>query len=402
VTIAIVQPLLHRSIRRIWTGQVLAAIGTQLYSVALLWIAVGILGPDAGYLETLEAAAVLFGSLLGGALTDGWHPKVTLVASDLARGAVVLALPLGQALGGMSPALLVAVALSVGVMTGCFEPTLQAALMPLAPERSLRHATNGLFDATRRLARIAGPALVFLVHQTVSTIYFFVVTATTFAASAAAVAGSAIAARGPERRGGAIIGFRALRGRRLVIYALCSSAVANVAWAGGYLFGMALVFHHERAESLTGYSLMACAYGAGNVVSNVVLAGRPPVNAARWIIASKLIFGGGLVLLSCGLPLPWLMLVAAVTAVNGPLADLAVLHLMQSSLPASLLVHGFRAQTCIGWSGMLVGYLIAPQLLRWLPTSSMIALLGAITAGAGLAGLAFVSPSKPATTSAME
>jgi MFS family permease len=133
VAIAIVQPLLHRSIRRIWIGQVLAAMGTQLYSVALLWTAVGILGPDAGYLETLEAAAVPFGSLLGGALTDGWHPKVTLVAADLARGAVVLALPLGQALGRMSPELLVAVALSVGVMTGCFEPTLQAALTPLAP-----------------------------------------------------------------------------------------------------------------------------------------------------------------------------------------------------------------------------------------------------------------------------
>jgi hypothetical protein len=293
-------------------------------------------------------------------------------------------------------------------MTGCFEPTLQAALVPLAPERRLRHATNGLFDATRRLARIAGPALVFLVHQTVSTIYFFVVTATTFAASAAALAGSAIAARVPERRGargafGAVIaGFRALRGRPLLVYALCSSAVANIAWAGGYLFGMALVFHHERAESLTGYSLMACAYGAGNVVFNVVLAGRPPVGAARWIVASKLIFGGGLALLSCGLPLHWLMLVAAATALNGPLADLAVLHLMQSSLPASQLVHAFRAQTCIGWSGMLVGYLIAPQLLRWLPTSSMIALLGAITAVAGVAGLAFISPSKSATTSAVK
>ena len=398
MAIAIVQPLLHRTIRRIWTGQVLAAIGTQLYSVALLWTAVGILGPDAGYLATLQAAAVLFGSLLGGALTDGWHPKLTLVAADLARGAAVLALPLGQALGGMSAALLVAVALTVGVMTGCFEPTLQAVLMPLAPERGLRHATNGLFDATRRLARIAGPALVFLVHQAVSTIYFFVVTAATFAASAAAIAGSAIAARGSEHRGAGgaidpvIAGFRALRGRPLLIYALCSSAVANVAWAGGYLFGMALVFHDERAESLTGYSLMACAYGAGNLVSNVVLAGRPPAGAARWIIASRLIFGGGLVLLSCGLPLPWLMLVAAVTAVNGPLADLAALHLLQSSLPASLLVHAFRAQTCIVWSGMLVGYLIAPQLLRWLPTSSMIALLGVITAVAGLAGLAFVSP----------
>lgn len=401
MAIAILQPLLQRSIRRVWTGQVLAAIGTQLYSVALLWITVGVLGADAGYLATLQAAAVLVGSLFGGAVTDGWHTRRTLVAADLGRGAVVLALPLGQALGGMSAGLLVAVAVLVGVMTGCFEPTLQAALVPLAPERELRHATNGLFDATRRLARIAGPALVFVVHQAVSTIYFFVVTATTFAASAAAIAGSGIAAREPEseRGGGAlgavVAGFRALRGRPLVLYALCTSAVANVAWAGGYLFGMALVFHDERAEALTGYSLMACAYGAGNLVANVVLAGRPPIGPARWIVASRLIFGGGLVLLSCGLPLPWLMGVAAVTAVNGPLADLTTLHLLQSSVPAPLLVRAFRAQTCIVWAGMLAGYLIAPQLLRWLATSSMIALLGAVTAATGLAGLAFVSPGRP-------
>ena len=396
--IAIVQPLRYQSLRRIWTGQVLAAIGTELYSVALLWTAVGILGPDAGYLATLQAAGVLLGSLLGGAVTDGWRPKVTLVVADVARGAAVLALPLGHALGGVAPALLVAVALVVGVMTGCFEPTLQATLVTLAPERGLRHAANGLFDATRRLARIAGPALVFLVHHAVAAIYFFVVTATTYTASAAAIAGTAIAARQPERRGagGAIdavvIGFRVLRGRPLVIYALCVSAIANVAWAGGYLFGMALVFHSERSESLTGYSLMACAYGAGNLVSNVILARRAPARPARWIITSKLVFGGGLILLSRGLPLPWLLVVAAVTAVNGPLGDLAVLHLIQSSVPLPRLVHAFRAQTCIAWSGMLVGYLIAPQLVHWLSPSSMIALLGAVTAASGLAGLALRSP----------
>jgi hypothetical protein len=394
----IVQPLQHRSIRRIWLGQVLAAVGTQLYSMALLWTAVGILGAGAGYLATLQAAAVLVGSLLGGVLTDGWHPRVTMIAADVVRAAAVLALPVAQMLGEVSASLLLGVAFVVGFMTGCFEPTLQAALTPLASEQGLQHAANGLFDATRRLARIAGPALVFLVHRAVPAIYFFVVTATTYAAAAAAVAASTIAGPRPDPGGAVgpieavVAGFRALRGRPLLIYALATSAIANLAWAGGYLFGMALVFRHDRAESLTGYSLMACAYGAGNLVSNVILTRRPPVAAARWIIASRLVFGGGLVLLALGLPLPWLMVVAAATAVNGPLADLTILHLLQSSVPASLLARAFRAQTCIVWSGMLIGYLIAPQLLRWLPASSMVALLGAITAAAGLAGLGFVGP----------
>ena len=403
MTVTIIQPLQHRSIRRIWFGQALAALGTQLYSVALLWTAVGILGAGAGYLAMLQAAAVLVGSLLGGALTDGWHPRVTMIGADAARAAAVLALPVAQMLGGVSSNLLVGVAFVVGFMTGCFDPTLQATLTPRASDRGLRHAVNGLFDATQRLARIAGPALVFLIHRAVPAIYFFVVTATTYMASAAAIAASPIAGPKPDPRGAAgpieavVAGFRALRGRPLLIYALATSAIANLAWAGGYLFGMALVFRHDRTESLTGYSLMACAYGAGNLVSNIVLARRPPAAAARWIVASRLIFGGGLVLIALGLPLPWLMVVAAATAVNGPLADLTILHLLQSSMPASLLARAFRAQTCIAWSGMLLGYLIAPQLLRWLPTSSMVALLGAITAAAGLAGLGFLSPRRALT-----
>jgi DHA3 family macrolide efflux protein-like MFS transporter len=241
VTIALLQPLQHRSIRRIWFGQLLAAVGTQLYSVALLWTAVGVLGAGAGYLAMLQAAAVLVGSLLGGVLTDGWHPRVTMIAADAVRAAAVLALPVAQMLGGVSSSLLIWVAFVVGLMTGSFEPTLQAALTHLASDRGLRHAANGLFDATRRLARIAGPALVFLVHQTVPAIYFFVVTATTYAASAAAVAAAAIAGPTPDPAGAArpieavVAGFRAMRGRPLLIYALATSAIANVAWAGGYL-----------------------------------------------------------------------------------------------------------------------------------------------------------------------
>jgi MFS transporter, DHA3 family, macrolide efflux protein len=391
--IAILEPLFRRSIRRIWSGQVLASIGTELYSVAVLWTAVGLVDRDAGYVATLQAAAVLVGSLLTGTLTDRWRHTTTLIAADLARAVAVLALPLADALGWMSWGMLLAVALLVGVMTGCFDPVLQAALAPLVPESRLRHATNGLFDATRRLARIAGPALIFVVHQAVSTIHFFIVTAASFAASATMIA--TVAREHPEvvktEAPGAVAsifgGFRALRGHPMIIYALCASAVANIAWAGGYLFGMALVFRHERPESLTGYSLMACAYGVGNLLSNLVIASFPPMNPARRVAVSKLIFGVGIILIALGPPLPWLMLIAALMAVNGPLGDLTLVHMLQASFPPAVLVRVFRAQICMVWGGMLAGYLLAPLLLFWLPLSSMIQTLGAASAVAGLVGL---------------
>ena len=394
--IAIWTPLSYRPIRRIWLGQVLAAIGAELYAVVVLWTAIGLVGRDAGYIATLQAAAVLLGSLFAGALTESWRHTTVMITADLARVGMVLVLPVADALGWMSPGLLLVVAGCVGLATGWFEPALQATLTPLAPEPGLRHTSNALFDATRRLARIAGPMLVYLLQRAMSTIDFFVVTAVSFAASAAAVA-SMVALTVPvvakTGHGGAragldavIGGFRALRGRPLALYALCAAAVANITWAGGYLFGMALVFRVERPEALTGFAAMTLAYGVGNLISNLVLANAPPANAARRIAISKLILGAGISLLALGPSLPVLMLIAALTAVNGPLGDLAVLHVLQSSFSAAALGRVFRAQTCIAWGGMLAGYVLAPTLLSWVAASTMVAMLGALSAIIGLVG----------------
>ena len=396
--IAILAPLSYQPIRRMWFGQVLAAIGAELYAVAVIWTAIGLVGRDAGYIATLQAAAVLVGSLSAGALTDRWRYTTTMITADLARVAMVLVLPVAHALGWMSPELLLVVAASVGLMTGWFDPALQATLTPLAPEPGQRHASNALFDATRRFARIAGPTLVFVLHRAMSTIGFFVVTAVSFAASAAAVAavvatGVPLAApdRAPHGRSGmdAVLGgFRALGERPLALYALCASAIANVTWAGGYLFGMALVFRVERSESLTGFAAMTLAYGVGNLLANFVLANLPPTNAAGRIAVSKLILGAGIVLLSLGPSLPLLMLIAALTAVNGPLGDLAVLQVLQSSFPAAVLGRVFRTQTCMAWAGMLAGYLLAPSLLSWVRPSTMVGVLGGMSIVVGMVGLA--------------
>jgi MFS family permease len=56
---------------------VLASIGTELYSGAVLWI--GLVDRDAGYVATLQTAAVLVGGLLTGTLTDRWRHTATQI-----------------------------------------------------------------------------------------------------------------------------------------------------------------------------------------------------------------------------------------------------------------------------------------------------------------------------------
>ena len=52
--------------------------------------------------------------------------------------------------------LLMVLAGCIALLTAAFDPSLQATLPTIAIDPDIRHATNGLFDATRRMARILG------------------------------------------------------------------------------------------------------------------------------------------------------------------------------------------------------------------------------------------------------
>jgi MFS family permease len=389
-------PLARRPIRTLWIGQVLAAVGAEFYSVAVVWTAIDLIGSDAGYLSALQAAAVLAGSLFLGLVTGRWAHRRTMILADLARAGLVLLLPVAFAAGFRSLGLLVAVALMVSAMWSCFDPALQATVPLLAPEPEVRQATNGLFDATKRIARIAGPGMIALVNGILPSRHFFTVTAATFVASAAAVSSALVPADAPRPRTSApragtlhllTAGFRALRGRRLIVYALASSVIGNATWAGGYLLGMVLLLRETESDPLTAYGLMMSAYGAGNVIANVVLASLPQGRPALRMVAAKLIFGAGIMALPLCTDPRSRMVVAALTAINGPLGDLTLLDLIQSSFPAESLAAVFRVQMCAVFGGLLLGYLCAPSLLHHLSTRAAVVAFGAAALASGLAGM---------------
>lgn len=396
----IFRPLAQRPISRLWVGQVLSATGTEFYMVAVVWIASGLIGARAGYVSALQAGALLFGSLFGGMITDRWRHGSTMIGADLLRAALVLSLSLAGLLGMMSLPLLAAVAGCVALVSSTFDPALQATLPMLVPQPALRHATNALFDATRRMARILGPGLVALVNGILPTGQFFVVTAATFLLSAQAVR---LAVRGqplsrPRRDLAGIAavidsligGLRAVRGHTVLIYGLFASLVGNVTWAMGLLLGMMLHLRQGSSDPLTDYSLMMTAYGVGNLASNLLLGSIGPGRPALRLVLSKLIFGLGVFLLPLTSDRPWLMLVAALAAINGPFETLAMLHLMQNDLPPNRMAQVYRLQMCAVFSGLLLAYLAAPSLFNWFGFAPVIMGAGTATFAAGLAGLVFL------------
>ena len=395
----VLKPLVHRSISELWIGQVLAAIGAEFYAVAVVWVAADFIGNDAGYLSALQAGGLLVGSLFGGVITDRWRHATTMIAADLSRAVLVLGLSVASLCHAMSLPLLVAIAGTVSLLTAGFDPSLQATLPALAEEPMLRHATTGLFDATKRMARIAGPSLIALVNGILPTGQFFTVTAASFLLSALAV--RAVTRRLPpepvhrsETGAAAIVdsiigGFRAVRGHPVVIYALISNLIGNATWAMGYLLGMVLYLRETSDSPLTTYGMMMTAYGAGNMVMSLILSSMAPARPAVRLVASRLIFGTGILLLPLVHGPFWLMMVAGFAALNGPLGDLSLLYLLQTCFPPHRLAQVYRMQMCVIFTGMLLAYAAAPTLYACFGLRATIVASGIASALSGVAGLAF-------------
>jgi MFS transporter, DHA3 family, macrolide efflux protein len=390
------RPLRSRPLALVWTSQILSATGAEFYTVAVVWVAAALIGSDAGYVAAIQSAMLLAGSLFGGILTDRWRTGTTMVAMSLARGLLVLVLAAAALAGWMSLTLLALVTALVALASACFEPALQSIIPVLAGSPAARHATNGLFDATRRVARILGPGLIAAASFVMPVGHFFGVTALAFLVSAACVSAGLrrldLPRREPVHGIAGVLdaltgGVRAVRRHAVMVYGLLASVATNITWSLGIILGMALHLRATSADPLVAYSLMMAGYGVGNVLASVVLSARQPRRPIVWIIIAKLLFGAGVALLPFAGSGVALLLVAGVAAINGPFDNLALFHIMQNDFPTHRLAQVFRLLMATVFGGSLIAYLAAPALFGAFGVGPVVAASGVATAAIGLAGL---------------
>ena len=77
----------------LWLGQLLSAFGTQLNSLALVWIAVETGGENAGFVVAAGATGRLLFSLIGGAYADRVDRQKMMVRCDVLCAIAVATLP---------------------------------------------------------------------------------------------------------------------------------------------------------------------------------------------------------------------------------------------------------------------------------------------------------------------
>lgn len=167
--------LKNRNFLTLWSGQVFSQLADKVYLVlTIALIASQFDNSDqtiSGWVSAITIAftipAVLFGSLAG-ALVDRWPKKPVLVISNLARGGLVLALPLllwaavGLEFGPMHLplgfCLMLAVTFLVSTLTQFFAPAEQAAI-PSIVDRQHLLAANSLYTTTMMASVIVGFAV---------------------------------------------------------------------------------------------------------------------------------------------------------------------------------------------------------------------------------------------------
>lgn len=146
---------------RLWTGESVSAFGTYVTLLALQVLVLVTLhgnAQDVGWVNSCRWLSYLFFGLFAGAWVERRRRQPVMVATDLACGALLAAIPLAWALGWLSVPVLLAIVFLYGA-SALFNDAASMAVMPRIVPRAQLQRAHARFDGSAAVAQTAGPAL---------------------------------------------------------------------------------------------------------------------------------------------------------------------------------------------------------------------------------------------------
>ncbi|MEV4379697.1 MFS transporter [Streptosporangium sp. NPDC049644] len=143
---------------RLWAGQSISVLGSELTTLALPLTAILMLQAsslEVGLLNTMRTIAALLLTLIAGVLIDRYRRRPLMVGADIGRAAVVALIPITAFAGFMDMWVLYVVAVVVGGLSVVFEIAYAAYMPTLLSEEQLV-AGNSRMAATESVGAIAG------------------------------------------------------------------------------------------------------------------------------------------------------------------------------------------------------------------------------------------------------
>lgn len=278
---ALLEPLIDRTYRRLFTAQALSLVGTGLTTVALALLAYDLAGKDAGAVLgtalALKMIAYVGIAPLVGAIAHRLPRRSFLVALDLVRAGIVLFLPFVTAIWQIYVLIFVLQSCSAA-----FTPTFQATIPDVLTDEKRYTEALSLSRLAYDLEALLSPTLAAALLTVTGFRTLFVGDAVTFLVSAALVLSTVLPAAKPVERTGGV-------------------------WSKT-TYGMRLYLATPRLRGLLALNLAVAASGAMVIVNTVVyvriiLGGDN--SAVAWLMAAS---GGGSMLAALFLPrvLTWM------------------------------------------------------------------------------------------------
>ncbi|MCK6451057.1 MAG: MFS transporter [Alphaproteobacteria bacterium] len=406
---SILRPLADRRIATVWGGVVASAAGDEFYNVAVVWLAVGLLGAGAGYLVAGQCVAVMMAALFAGIWVEHWDRRRTMIGVDLLRAAVCMIPVVAASFSHPSVWYLVPVIVVISGAKAIFDPALQASLPHivsrngLANDKQLFQATNGLFDATRRIARVSGPGIIAVAGGLIPVMHFFTIDALSFLVSATAIAlvlrsaprPAAAASGGDVRRGeirrrvrqGITGGFNAVRRHPLMRLALAAHGVGSGAWYLAVILCVAFKVKAELNLDVGAYGMVIAAYGVGNLLATVAVASLRFSQQGVVMFAGRLVAAVGYLGLGTADSVEEMMAWAAVAAAGAPVSNIPFLNILQADFVPDDIARVYRLRMTIEWGSIAGALVLSPVLLEALGTSRVIELAGIAVGLVGVVGM---------------
>ncbi|MEQ8348398.1 MAG: MFS transporter [Sneathiellaceae bacterium] len=382
-------PLADRRFRHLFAAQAVALFGTGLTTVALSLLAYDLAGGDAGAVLgtalALKMVAYVTIAPIAGAFAHRLDRRRLLVALDLGRAALVLALPFVDAVWQVYLLIFL-----VNAGSAAFTPVFQATIPDVIRDEAGYTRALSLSRLAYELESLASPALAALALLAISYDGLFLANAGTFLASALLVATIALpAAQAPERAGGIVdsltfglrIYLRTPRLRGLLALALA------VAAAGAMVIVNTVVLVRDRLGGDDSDTALAFAASGGGAM---IVALALPRLLDRWPDRPVMLAGG--LLLAAALPaglavpgLAWLLPVWLLLGAGAALIQTPAGRLLRRSATAGDRPALFAAQFALSHLSWLATYPLAGWGGSLLGLDAMFAILAALCLAATVA-----------------
>lgn len=183
--------LRNRDFVKLWTGETVSLVGSQITELALPLVAIVTLHATAfevGLLNVARYAPFVLVSLFAGVWFDRRRRRPILIASNLGRAVLIGLVPLATVPHLLSMELLYVVGFGAGVLTVLFDVGIPSYVPGLVERRQLAEA-NSRIATSYSLAGICGPGLAGLLIGLFTAPVALAVDAVSYLFSAAALAG---------------------------------------------------------------------------------------------------------------------------------------------------------------------------------------------------------------------